>query len=216
MEKVDPKPMLNRKSQSEAREVLWDHFINHAPADPKNGLAPVILAAKGGSIYPVKTEVEDPVAMSRGIKELAKWWGADLIGITELESIQLQPQEATDTGTAEKNEDGGGSANVESSYRFAIVCAIASDHNPSEAKGLGGQVVSQNGAIVIHYLRSYIRELGYQAEIGGVDSLEVAAKAGLGRLNSSGRFVTTLKGAHVEVFEPVLTNMPLAVDPLPK
>ncbi len=41
---------------------------------------------------------------------------------------------------------------------------------------------------MIHYLRSYIREMGYQAVIGGVDSFQVATKAGLGRLDSSGRF----------------------------
>ena len=208
--------MLDRKSQSEAREVLWDHFINHAPADLKNGLAPVILSAKGGSTYPVKTEVEDPVTMSRNIKELARWWGADLIGITELEPSQLQSQEGTDNATAENDEESGGSPSGESPYRFALVCAIAADYDPSEAKGLGGQVVLQNGAIVIHYLRSYIRELGYRAVVGGVDSLEVATKAGLGRLDSSGRFVTPLRRSHVEIFDPVLTDMPLAADPLPK
>ena len=208
--------MLNRRSQSEARQVLWDHFINNVPADPKNGLAPVILSAKGGSTYPVKTEVEDPVTMSRNIKELARWWGADLIGITALEPSQLQSQELTDTATAENDEDSGGSTSGDSPYRFALVCAIAADYDPGKAKGLGGQVVLQNGAIVIHYLRSYIRELGYRAEIGGVDSLEAAIKAGLGSLDRSGRFVTPLRSAHVEVFDPVLTDMPLAADPLPK
>ena len=74
----------------------------------------------------------------------------------------------------------------------------------------------QNGAIVIHYLRSYIRELGYRSVIGGVDSLDVATRAGLGKLDSSGKFVTSLRRPHVEVFEPVLTDMPLAADPPPK
>ncbi len=76
-------------------------------------------------------------------------------------------------------------------------------------------MVSQNGAIVIHYLRSYIRELGYRAVIGGIDSFEVATKAGLGRLDSSGKLVTPLRRPHVEIFDPVLTDMPLAADPLP-
>ncbi len=209
MEKVNPQPMSDRQSQ--AREVLWDHFINQAPAHPKNGLAPVLLSAKGGSTYPVKTEVEDPVTMSRNIKELARWWGADLIGITALEPSQLPSPEGTDTAAAENDEESG-----ESPYRFALVCAIAADYDPSEAKGLGGQVVSQNGAVVIHYLRSYIRELGYRAVIGGVDTFEVATKAGLGRLDSSGRFVTSLRRPHVEIFDPVLTDLPLAADPLPK
>ena len=74
----------------------------------------------------------------------------------------------------------------------------------------------QNGAIIIHYLRSYLRELGYRATIGGVDPWEIAIKAGLGRRDSGGRFVTSLKRPHVQVFEPVLTDMPLAPDPLPK
>ena len=67
--------MSNRQFNSRTGDPLWDHFINRAPADPKNDLAPVILGARGGSVYPVKTEVEDPVAMSRNIKTLASWWG---------------------------------------------------------------------------------------------------------------------------------------------
>ncbi|MFQ6028799.1 MAG: hypothetical protein ACE5Q6_15050 [Dehalococcoidia bacterium] len=207
--------MANRKTKLGTDDPLWDHFINRPPADPKNDLAPVILDARGGATYPAKTEVDDPAEMSRNIKQLAKWWGADLIGITTLDSAQMNSPEVSDSSVVE-NPESDASSSSGSPYRFALVCALGADYDPATAKGLGGQVVMQNGAIVIHYLRSYLRELGYRAAIGGADPVEIAIKAGLGRRDSGGRFVSSLKRLHVQVFDPVLTDMPLAPDPLPK
>jgi hypothetical protein len=173
-------------------DPLWDHFINRAPADPKNNLTSALQEAPEGRIYPVKTEVSDPHAMSRHIKELAQWFGAHQVGIAALQPAHMRP---------------GGP-----SYPFAVVCAIASEYDPQEAKGLGGQLAVQNGAVVNHHLRNYIRELGYRASIGGVDPSAVAAAAGLGTLDPSGRLVSRTRGAHLHVADAILTDLPLAPD----
>jgi hypothetical protein len=176
-------------------DPLWDHFINRTPADPKNYLTPALQGAPEGRIYPVKTEVSDPQTMSRQLKELGQWVGADLVGVAALQPAHLQS---------------GGQPDV--LYPFAVVCAIASDYDPREAKGLGGQLVVQNGAVVNHHLRNYIRELGYRTSIGGADPLAMAVAAGLGTLDRNGLLVTKIRSFYMHVADPILTDLPLAPD----
>ena len=69
---------------------------------------------------------------------MARYLGADLVGITQLE-----------------NDDAG--------HHFAIVCVVRADHDPRESPGIGGQVSMQNGLFVTFVLSAWIRELGYRA-----------------------------------------------------
>jgi Reductive dehalogenase subunit len=177
------------------RDPLWNHFIYHTPADPNNNLTPALQGAQEGRIYPVKTEVSDPLTMSQQIKEFGQWLGADLVGIAA-----LQPA----------HQRSGGRPDVP--YPFAVVCAIATDYDPTEAKGLGGQLAVQNGALVNHHLRNYIRELGYRASIGGADAVAVAVAAGLGTLDRHGRLVTKMHSSYMHVADTILTDLPLAPD----
>jgi len=62
-------------------------------------------------------------------------------------------------------------------------------------------------------LSSWIRELGFRAKVVRDDMSDVlAAKAGLGTLNSDGRLVTREFGANVYVADAVYTDLPLAAD----
>jgi epoxyqueuosine reductase len=203
--------LLGRWLKGGTRDPLWDHFIYHAPADPKNDLAPALQGAPEGRIYPVKTEVSDPHTMSRCIKELARWFGADLVGIAALQPNHMQPGSQSDAG-GNRIEATERPENSARQYLFAVVCAIAAAYDPREAKGLGGQLAVQNGAVVNHHLRNYIRELGYRASIGGADPLAVAVAAGLGTLDKSGHLVTSTRGAHIHVADAILTDLPLAPD----
>jgi epoxyqueuosine reductase len=192
-------------------DPLWDHFIYRAPADPKNNLTPALQGAPEGRIYPVKTEVSDPHTMSRQIKELAQWFGADLVGIAALQPGYMPVGGQSDTAGS-SSEETDPPENSAPRYPFAVVCAIATDYDPREAKGLGGQSAVQTGAVVNHHLRNYIRELGYRASIGGADPIAVAAAARLGRLDSDGRLVTSMQAAYVHVADAILTDLPLAPD----
>jgi hypothetical protein len=203
--------LLGRWFKGKTTDHLWDHFINRAPADPKNNLTAALQGAPEGRIYPVKTEVSDPATMSQHIKELGCWFGADLVGIAALQSAHLPAGGRSDT------EDSGTAAierpeHSARQYPFAIVCAIATDYDPHEAKGLGGQLAVQNGAVVNHHLRNYIRELGYRASIGGADALAVATAAGLGTVDKDGHFVTSRRGSQIHVADAILTDLPLAPD----
>ncbi|HSF31056.1 MAG TPA: hypothetical protein VLK82_11385 [Candidatus Tectomicrobia bacterium] len=203
--------LLNFWRTGGRRDPLWDHFIYRAPADPKNNMTPALQAAPEGRIYPVKTEVSDPHTMSRQIKELAQWFGADLVGIAALQPahVQTDGQSNAEVSSSEETEPPEKNARP---FPFAVVCTIATEYDPREAKGLGGQLAVQNGAVVNHHVRNYIRELGYRASIGGVNPIAVAAAAGLGTLGGDGRLVTSTRSAQVHVADAILTDLPLAPD----
>ena len=205
--------MLSRLLKLGTKDPLWDHFINRSPVDPRNDLTPHIQDAPEGAIYPVKTEVSDPETMSRTIKELGRWLGADMVGIVALERSGNQtsgPLDAADNVDA--TQSGRGSGGDSRPYPFALVCGILTEYDPDEAKGLGGQQAVQKGAVVSHYLRAYIRETGYRATFGGADHLSVAEASGLGGIDKGGRFVPNKKGPHVHISQVISTDLPLAAD----
>lgn len=195
-------------SDRQYKDELWDHFVNSQPADPKNDITPHILAAPEGRIYPVKTEPSDPETMSRTVKELGQWLGADLVGIAALNSSHQPPERPEDEGSTEAHvADGQGLT-----LPFAIVCLVLSEYDPAESKGLGGQKAVQLAAVVSHHLRAYIRELGYQASFAGPDPVAVAEAAGLGYLEKSGRFITGKKNSHAIISQVISTGLPMMPD----
>jgi len=205
--------VLARFRKFRAKDPLWDHFVNSSPVDSKNDLNPHILVAPEGAIYPVKTEESDPVKLSQTIKELGQWLGVDMVGIVALEPSTTPAHGSSDTGAVAEAEEGPEeSASDQRPYPFALVCGVLADYDTEEARGLGGQQAVQKGAVVSHYLRAYIRELGYRAVFGGADHLSVAEAAGLGRMDERGRFVTKNKRPYVHISEVISTDLPMAAD----
>ena len=205
--------MLARFLKFRAKDPLWEHFVSSSLVDPKNDLNPHIEAAPVGAIYPVKTEESDPVTLSQTIKELGQWLGVDMVGIVALDPSMLPAHGSSDAGgDAEAEEGTQESEGDQRPYPFAVVCGVLADYDPEEARGLGGQQAVQKGAVVSHYLRAYIRELGYRAVFGGADHLSVAEAAGLGRMDEHGRFVTKNKRPYVHIAEVISTDLPMAPD----
>ena len=203
--------MLGRLFKRRKKDPLWDHFIHSQPSDPKNDLTAAIAGAPPGRTYPIKTVDSDPATTSKSIMELARWLGADVVGIVSQEFAAGQAGSASEDqpavdGESEPPENSG------QNFTAGLVCGFFTDHDLSKAKGLGGQQAAQKGAVVNHYMASYIHELGYRAAIGGVNPVLIAEAAGLGRTDAEGRFVTRNKGRMLHVAEAVLTDLPLAAD----
>ena len=90
--------LFNRKKS----DPMWDHFINRPPADPDSDLVAALGRGGEGRVFPVKSNEPDPVVMSQNLKHLARWWGADLVGI-----VPLPPghdQVVTPSGDAEPED----------------------------------------------------------------------------------------------------------------
>ncbi len=71
------------------RDPYWESFINRPPADPNNLITHALKQVRPGGVNPVRTEVHSPNVMSRHVKELAQFYGADQVGIVSLASGQL-------------------------------------------------------------------------------------------------------------------------------
>jgi hypothetical protein len=168
----------------------WDFFINTPPEDLANSVVEMIRRAPEGNVFPTRAELHTPEISSSHVKELARYLGADLVGIARLDS----------TG------DPAG-------YPFAVVCAVRAEYDPREAPGIGGQVPVQNGLFITFVLSAWIRELGFRATASPDPKAEgLAAVAGMGALNRDGRLVTPKYGTRVHVANVIRTDLPLAAD----
>jgi hypothetical protein len=163
-------------------DPYWEAFIERQPADPNNVIPYGFKQVKPGGVNPVKTEVHSPNVMSSHVKDLARFYGADLVGIVQL------PQ------------------------RFGIVVVMRSDYDMRSAVGVGGQTPALKGLFATFTVGAYIRELGYAADASDVDVERIAAAAGLGTIRPDGRFVTREFGPNVHVADVLLTDLPLQPD----
>jgi hypothetical protein len=173
-------------------DPYWEHFLSAPVGDARNSVPALIRGAPEGAVNPARETLHTPEITSSHIKELARFLGADLVGIARLESAAP--------------EDG-------ESYPFAIVCAVRAEHDPRDTPGFAGLVPDENGLYVSFVLSAYIRELGYRATArGGTDAERLAIQAGLGTLNAAGRLVTPQYGTRVHLADLIRTDLPLVAD----
>src|ERR1051326_8643357 len=111
-------------------DPYWDAFINRAPADPNNLIPHSFKQASIGGVNPVKTEIHSPNVMAAHVVQLARFYGADEVGIVALDDA-----------------------------RFGIVCSLHSDYDMREARGIGGQTPALKGLFATFTLAAFIREL---------------------------------------------------------
>jgi len=177
-----------RRKHSPATDPYWDAYLKTAPADLANSASEIIRQAPEGNVFPTRTELHTPEITSRHVKDMARYLGADLIGIAA-----LNPEDEP--------------------YPFAVVCAVGAQDDPRTSPGMGGQVPVQNGLFVTFVLSAWIRELGFRATSTAEARAEpLAARAGLGTLDGEGRLVTREFGVRVHVANVILTDLPLAAD----
>jgi hypothetical protein len=179
-------------------DPYWDFFINTPPADLANTVTEMIRSAPEGNVFPTKAELHTPDITSSHVKELARYLGTDLVGIARLISSP---------SVAESKGEG------EDIYPFAVICAVQADYDPRKSPGIGGQVPVQKGLFITFVLSAWIRELGFRATaVLDPNAEQLAAAAGLGKLNADGRLVTPQYGARVHVANVIRTDLPLAPD----
>ena len=197
--------LFNRKKS----DPMWDHFINRPPVDSNGDLAAALVGGSEGRVFPVKSNEPDPVVMSQNLKHLARWWGADFVGIVPLPPGQGQvviPSGDAEPGDAPPDAQPHSGADVPTANWFVVVCALLSEYDPEVAKGVGG------GAVVVQHLGAFIRETGFKAAKAAFDPIPLAESAGLGKVDRQRNLKVDGKRGYVHVTQAVVTNLPLAVD----
>jgi len=171
-------------------DPFWDFFIKQAPHDANNTVTELLLNAPEGLIFPTKADLHTPEITSDHLGQLAEYLGAEQFGI-----VKLEPQDNAD------GED----------IPFAVSCVVHADQDPETSPGFGGQTPVQDGLFITFVLSAYMRELGYRATAEyHPDAKRLAAKAGMGTLDSKGRFVSSTLGAGNHIAKLIRTDLPLA------
>ena len=65
-------------------DPYWDFFINTPPADLANTVTEMIRNAPEGNVFPTKAELHTPEITSSHVKGLARYFGAEMVGIARL------------------------------------------------------------------------------------------------------------------------------------
>ncbi|WP_370455050.1 reductive dehalogenase domain-containing protein [uncultured Ruegeria sp.] len=164
-------------------------------------------------IATTKVEVDDPEAMSHEVKRIARFFGADLVGITDFDDRWLYTARV-DTRDFSEAENA-----LPEGLTSVIVLGHQMDQElvatyPSALAGAAtGREYSHETSIIIQ-LAAYIRNLGYEAVPSMNDTALVipyAIKAGLGEYARNQMVITPEFGPRLR-FSKIFTNLPLSHD----
>lgn len=163
----------------------------------------------GDRWYGEPVDVEDVSEMTGRVKKAARFFGADLVGVTELDQRWLYANKRRDLEPIVFPEG----------VRYAVVMAIEMDElaiatSPEcPAAAVTGLAYSRM-AFAASSLAEFIRNLGYTAIPDGNDtglSIPLAIDAGLGQLGRNGLLITPEYGPRVRICK-VYTDLPLEAD----
>jgi epoxyqueuosine reductase len=169
-------------------------------------------------VAPDQLEIDSPALMSDEIKRVAKFFGADLCGVTDLDERWLY---ATRVDTRDLSE-------AENELPEGMTSVIVLGHEmdaelvatyPSALAGAATGREYSHEASVVMQLAAYIRNLGYGAVASMNDTglvIPFAVKAGLGEYARNQMVITPEFGPRLR-FSKIFTNIPLEHDrPNPK
>jgi reductive dehalogenase len=222
-----------KNKRGELGKPLFNWYFNRTPKDPlarisfpqsaadrRHTLQNAVRRAPRGAVNPDRIEVTDPQAVTRHLKRVARFFGADVVGITAIHpSMIYSGNRAPDDGTG--SQEGGGPpappTEMAAKYPFAICLCTAWDYNLIQAHRhhIGDHAYHFSQAklqLVYANVAAYIRELGYEVVQNRVQPMPAALAGGVGELGRNGMLITEKFGARVHLGDPLLTNLPLIAD----
>ncbi len=155
-----------------------------------------------------KYPVSDTALSSRQVKETARMYGAQLVGICEVDARWVYSHDRR-----------GEPIDIPPEYRYSIVMGIEMDReavqtSPAFLSATATGVAYSRMAFTIACLAQFIRNLGYNALPMGNNvalSIPLAIDAGLGQMGRNGLLITPEYGPYVRLCK-VFTDLPLQSD----
>ncbi len=177
------------------------------------------LARETPPIYNHKFRLKnpDPTAMTRVIKQAARWIGADRVGVAKLNPLWIYTHWGQHNAMYTHAAKHGDSIEIPPEYDNVIVMIHGMDYdmmrrtpNVEPETDIGYSKAAWCAAS----LATFVAELGYKAipsvnELGL--SIPMAVDAGLGELGRHGQLITREYGPRVRISK-VFTNLPLVPD----
>ncbi|WP_170789276.1 4Fe-4S double cluster binding domain-containing protein [Ruegeria lacuscaerulensis] len=160
-----------------------------------------------------KVEIDNPMAMAAEIKRIARFFGADLVGLTDFDDrwIYSSRVDTRDFSDAENTLPVGLTSVIVLGHKMDQ--ELVATYPSALAGAATGREYSHEAAIVIQ-LAAYIRNLGYQAVPSMNDTglvIPYAIKAGLGEYARNQMVITPEFGPRLR-FSKIFTNLPLSHD----
>jgi ferredoxin len=191
--------------------------IFHPNNRPYNVPLRSLMSVADGPLNPVAAPVRDPAKMAAHIKEVARFFGADLVGVCELQPWMVYSHRGL---RIDLKKCTWGDL-IEVPHRFAISLAHEMNYqrlrySPSFIDGAEVGLGYLDGAKIAATLACYIRELGYPATAHfhvseRVLHSPIAVMAGIGELARNNTIITREFGPRLRL-ATVTTDLPLAPD----
>jgi reductive dehalogenase len=163
--------------------------------------------------------ISDRPSMTRQVKKAALWYGADQVGVCEVNPTWIYSHWGDynayySGGLAEA----GDPIDIPSWLKYAVVIIVEMDYEDikrSPALDASTSLGYAKMSFVAASLATYIRQFGYHALPSGNDfgvNIPLAIDAGLGELGRHGQLITERYGPRVRISK-VYTDLPLEKDP---
>lgn len=164
-------------------------------------------------VSPDRVDIADPARMSAEIRRVARFFGADLCGITDFDRRWLYASRVDTRDMTEAPHD------LPEGLTTVIVLGHEMQQDlvatyPSALAGAATGAAYSHEASVVQQLAAYIRNLGYQAVPSMNDTalaIPYAIKAGLGEYARNQMVITPEFGPRLR-FSKVFTDLPLTLD----
>lgn len=209
------KALFNYQHNTISRDPLTRVTAPNHFNDKRNFIATVVNVASKGKVNPERVPVTDPAAMSRHIKAVAYYMGADYVTIARAHPVMMYAgNRYVQDGTAADQFETEGPADLVKRFPYLIVVTTAWDYQKLQAHrhhiGDAAYHVSQvKGNMILKALEGYIRELGYTALRGVANPQAAGLAGGMGELGRNGLVINEKFGARIHMPDPILTDLPL-------
>ena len=173
----------------------------------------------------VTIDVSDPQRITRNIKKVAVYFGADLVGVCRLDkrwvySHTYEGENPYSTGDSEVVMGKSKPQEIPEEFQYAVVMGFEEEYDmikffPSYIDNAAASMGYSRMAFANLLLSTFIRNLGYKAIDCTTNDVAInipmAMQAGLGELGRSGLLITPQFGPRVRISK-VITDLPLVAD----
>lgn len=212
------KPLFNWYHNTVSKDPLTRVSAPNHFADRRHFVSTLINQATQGKVNPRQVDVHDAAAMTRHIKAVAHYMGADVVVVAKAHpSFLYAGGRYVQDGTAKDAYEGKSPEELVRQFPSIIVATTAWDYDKLQAHrhmiGDAAYHVSQIKAnMILKALEGYIKELGYTALRGVAIPQAAGVAAGMGELGRNGLVINKTFGARIHMPDPIMTNLPLVPD----
>jgi reductive dehalogenase len=212
------KALFNWYHNTVSKDPLTRVSAPNHNADKRNFLTTVVNRAPKGDVNRRTVPVDDPAAMTRHIKRVARYMGADIVAIAPSHPAFLYAgNRYVQDGAAEDEYQHETPEDLARKFPYIVVVTTAWDYDKLQAHrhhiGDASYHISQmKGNMILKSLEGYIRELGYTALRGVANPQGAGLAAGVGELGRNGMVISKQFGARIHMPDPIMTDLPLVAD----